>query len=116
LASTVVSSSQINLTWTDNSNNEAGFRLERCTGSGCTNFVEIAPLAANVTSYGDSGLAAQTTYRYRTSAFNAIGNSYYSNIADATTPSAPLPPPAAPSNLTSTAVSSSQINLSWADN
>jgi hypothetical protein len=38
LVATAVSSSQINLTWTDNSNNETGFKIERCIGSGCTSF------------------------------------------------------------------------------
>jgi hypothetical protein len=47
-------------------------------------------------------------------ASNSAGNSAYSNIASATT--APPPPPAAPSGLTATAVSSSQINLTWVDN
>ncbi|HWQ31255.1 MAG TPA: hypothetical protein VNQ79_00105, partial [Blastocatellia bacterium] len=42
LTATAASSSQINLAWTDNANNEDGFKIERCQGSGCTNFAEIA--------------------------------------------------------------------------
>ena len=114
LSATAVSSTQINLSWTDNSNNEDGFRIERCEDAGCSNFVEIATVAAGITSYNNTGLVASTTYRYQVRAFNAGGNSPYSNISQATTQ--PPPAPAAPSSLTATAASSTQINLSWTDN
>ncbi len=113
LTATTASSSQINLKWTDNATTEDGFRIERCLGTGCTNFAQIAQLAANATVYNSTGLAAATTYAYRVRAYNAVGNSTYSNTAEATTkPSIPV----APSSLAATAVSSSQINLTWADN
>lgn len=41
LSANAVSSSQINLSWTDNSNNETGFRIERKSGGGY--FSETAP-------------------------------------------------------------------------
>ena len=82
----VVSKSQINLSWTDNADNETGFRIERCKGSTCTNFALIATVGANVTTYANTKLTASTTYRYRVYAYNASGNSGYSNIATATTP------------------------------
>ena len=85
LAATAVSKSQINLTWTDNATNETGFKIERCKGSTCTNFTQIATVGANVTSYSNTGLSANTTYRFRVRAYNASGNSAYSNIASATT-------------------------------
>jgi hypothetical protein len=112
LTATPFNASEIDLTWSDNSNNEAGFKIERCTGSACTNFVQIATVGANVTSYSNTGLSASTTYTYRVRAYNAGGDSDYSNAASATTPT----PPAAPSNLTAKAVSRSQINLAWTDN
>jgi hypothetical protein len=76
-----VSASQINLSWTDNSGNETGFKIERCQGNNCTNFVEITQVAAGTTSYADGGLASNTFYRYRVRASNAAGDSAYSNIA-----------------------------------
>lgn len=87
LIATPVSTTQINLVWTDNSNNETGFTIERCTGNGCTNFAPVpqSPVGADVTTFSDSGLVANTRYRYRVRAFNAIGNSAYSNIAQART-------------------------------
>jgi predicted phage tail protein len=115
LTATAVSSSQINLAWTDNSINEDGFKIERCQNAGCSNFAQVAQVGANVTTYNDTGLTASTTYGYRVRAFNLGGNSAYSNTAQATTQIAQTVP-AAPSNLVATAVSTSQINLSWTDN
>ena len=42
LKATAVSSSQINLTWVDSGTTEQGFKIERCTGAGCSNFAQIA--------------------------------------------------------------------------
>lgn len=115
LTATAVSSSQINLAWTDNANNETGFKIERCQNAGCSNFAEIATVGANVTTYSNTGLTASTSYSYRVRATNLGGDSAYSNTASATTP-ATSTVPAAPSNLTATVISISQINLSWTDN
>ena len=115
LAATAVSSSQINLTWTDHATNEDGFKIERYQGSNCTSFAQIATVGANVTSYLDKGLLASTSYTYQVRAYKAGGNSDPSNTVSATTLAAPALP-ASPSNLTATAVSRSQINLLWADN
>jgi len=86
LTATPVAATQVNLVWRDNSTNEQGFRIERCSGNNCTNFVQIAQVGANVTSFANTGLTGNTRYRYRVRAFNATGNSAYSNIADARTP------------------------------
>ncbi len=115
LTATAVSSSQINLTWVDNATDETGFKIERCSGAGCSNFAVIATVGANVTSYSNTGLSASTNYSYRVRAYNAGGDSDYSNTASAVTQAAPALP-AAPANLTATAISRSQINLSWTDN
>ncbi len=85
LAAAVMSKSRIDLSWTDNASNETGFRIERCKGSTCTNFTQIASVGANVTSYSNTGLNANTTYKYRVRAYNASGNSGYSNTVTATT-------------------------------
>jgi subtilisin family serine protease len=85
LAATVVSKSQINLTWTDNANNETGYRIERCKGATCTNFTQIATVGPGVTTFANTGLQANTSYRYRVRGYNASGNSAYSNIAGAKT-------------------------------
>ena len=84
LTATAVSSSRIDLSWADNSNNEEGFRIESCQGSGCTNFAQIATVGANVQTYSNTGLTAGVTYTYRVRAYNSGGSSTYSNTANAT--------------------------------
>ena len=116
LAAAAVSTSQINLSWTDNATTEDGFRIERCAGAGCTGFAEIATVGANVVSYQNTGLTASTSYSYRVRAYNAGGTSTYTNTATALTSTPPPAPPAAPTSLAAAAVSTSQINLSWTDN
>jgi len=85
LVATTFSTTQINLSWTDNSGDETGFRIERCTGAGCTNFAQVAEVGSNVTTFANTGLTKNTTYTYRVRAFNAGGNSAYSNVASAKT-------------------------------
>jgi len=81
-----VSPTQINLSWQDNSNNETGFSIERCQGNNCSNFAQIATVGANVTTFPNTGLNNNTWYRYRVRAFNASGNSAYSNVIAVKTP------------------------------
>ncbi len=115
LTASSVSASQINLSWASSTDNVGvtGYRLERCQGSVCTNFTQIA--TSTSVNYSDTGLAGGTTYRYRVRATDAAGNlSSYSNIASATTTTAAdTTPPTAPSNLSASAPSASQINLAW---
>lgn len=90
LTATEDGSSEIDLAWTDNSPNEAGFKIERRTGSGGT-WSEIHTTAANATSYSDTGLSANTTYFYRVRSYITEGNSNYS--AEASDSTGPPPPP-----------------------
>ncbi len=115
LTAAAASNSQINLSWIDNSTIESGFAVERCTGAGCTNFAEIAETGPDAQGYSNTGLAANTTYRYRVRAFNDSGDSGYTNETQATT-TVSSTKPAAPSGLSATAVSVNQINLVWVDN
>jgi PKD repeat protein len=86
LLASALSKTQISLSWTDNSANETGFRIERCAGANCTNFIEITTVGANIKNYTNTGLKRNTTYRYRVRAFNSAGSSAYSNTATAATP------------------------------
>ena len=111
---TAISSSKINLSWIDNSDNEDNFIIERSL-SGTSNWSQIASLTAESTTYSNTGLSSNTTYYYRVKAVNSAGSSNWSNTANATTNEEAIIP-SAPSSLLATAISSSKINLSWADN
>jgi hypothetical protein len=101
------------LTWNDNSSDELGFSIER--GLTSSTMSVIATTSADMTSYNDTPVSPNTTYYYRVRAFNAAGNSGYSNVAIVTTP--PGQPPADPSNLILTAITSTPaVLLDWSDN
>jgi hypothetical protein len=84
LAATALSNGSVSLTWSDNSNNEAQFIIERKTDAG--SFMGIAETAANVTNYTDSNTSPGTVYTYRVAAVNNYGTSDYSGAASVTTP------------------------------
>jgi hypothetical protein len=75
--------SQIGLSWADNSTNESGFKIEQSTDG--VDFTQIATVGANVTRYTATRLAASTPYTFRVRAFNAAGDSDYSEPVSATT-------------------------------
>jgi hypothetical protein len=88
------------------------FTIERSADG--IEFTQIDVVGAGVTAYSDIGLVAAKTYYYQVRAHNSVGSSDYSNTAHAATQAAPTLP-AAPSNLSATAVSRSQINLTRTD-
>ena len=114
IAATAISYNQIKLNWTDNSNNETGFEIYR--GNSVTGPWQGAyTTKANITAYNDSALTPNTHYFYKIQAINQFGSSGFSPQTkfDSATTFALPPAPSAPSNLTATTVSSSQINLHW---
>lgn len=115
LVPAVVSSTQINLSWTDNSDNEEGYNLERKTGFGGT-YSQVETIGVGTTSYQDSGLDCNTEYYYRISAYNCAGSSTFPNEVSATTSICPVTAPTAPSSLSVTATYARAIDLSWIDN
>lgn len=83
LAASAPSSAQVNLVWSDNSNNETGFKVERKTGASGS-WAQIA--TTTLAGYTDTTVAAGTQYVYRVRATNAAGDSAYSNEAPVTPP------------------------------
>jgi hypothetical protein len=115
LVASAAGSSQSNLTWGASTDNVGvtGYGVERCQGTGCTDFVQVSTVTG--TSASDTGLVALTSYNYRVRATDAAGNlGAYSNTATVTTPAPDVTPPTAPSALTAAVVGTGQINLSWA--
>ena len=74
----------VNLSWTDNSNNETNFEIERSTTGISGTYTSLATVGANVTSYGDGTVTISNEYCYRVRAINSFGNSAYSDPACAT--------------------------------
>jgi titin len=111
LAGTGVSTTQIDLTWWDNSSEETSFRVER-SPDGSTGWTEIATLGADVESYQDSGLSCGTSYHYRVRGYRSGDGTYtgYSNVEVTATHLC------APTNLSAWATSHSQIAMDWQDN
>jgi PKD repeat protein len=68
---------QLNLTWTDNSDNEDGFKVERSADG--TSWAQIGTVGAGVTAFSDTTVALGNFYFYRVRAFNGGGDSDYSN-------------------------------------
>lgn len=85
LASAVVSSEQIDLSWTDGSANELSFGVERREGL-TGDFSEIDTASRDETTFSDETAEASTVYCYQVRAINPWGESTYSNVACATTP------------------------------
>ena len=115
LIATSPSSTTIDLSWiasTETGGTVNQYNVQRCAAASCTNFVEIG--TSSGTTYNDTGLTNGTSYTYRLQAVDAQDNvSPYSNLASATAATPDTQPPTAPSNLTATAASTSQINLTW---
>jgi titin len=110
LAGATVSPTQVNLTWTDNGENETAYIVERCDGTGCGAFVAIDSLAADVEAYQDATIAIDTAYVYRVRASNAAGASGYAAEITVSTYR-----PATPAALAATPISATRVDLSWTD-
>ena len=84
LVATTASRTEINLSWTDNAANETGYLIERSSPN-ANEFIQIAILGADATTYSSTGLKSNRVYYYRVRATNAVGHSPYSNTASART-------------------------------
>jgi 1,4-alpha-glucan branching enzyme len=117
LGATALSGNQIKIDWTDNSNIEIGYRIERSTNANFspTNTVTlVTTTAANATTFTNSGLTSQTQYFYRVVAVGQ-GGERVSAIVNATTLNGPAN---APSNVTATPnnPSGTQVQIVWQNN
>lgn len=112
LAVTIISASQIDLSWTDNADNENGFKIERKAEAGI--FAEIATVPANTTAYSDLSIAKNTAYTYRLRAFNSVGAS--NNFSNEVSVTSIDEAPQAVTSLKAVALSHDRIRIEWSDN
>ncbi len=110
LTATAANTTQVNLTWTDNTSSEDGFNIYRCAGTGCSDYILITTKTANTTSHSDNTVCKGATYRYKITSYKSDAwETGFSNEVTVTTQT-----PATPT-LTGTKISETQINLSWTD-
>jgi hypothetical protein len=81
LTATPNGTKRIDLSWTDNSTGETGFRIERSPNN--TKFSQVATVGPGVTTYANTGLRRGKLYYYRVRANGSPANSAYSNTASA---------------------------------
>ncbi|MHC4445748.1 MAG: SGNH/GDSL hydrolase family protein [Planctomycetota bacterium] len=84
LIAATVAAREIQLNWTDNSDNEIYFKIERSLND-TSNWTQIDTVRTNVTSYIETNLPLHTSFYYRVRAYNYLGDSSYSNETTANT-------------------------------
>lgn len=106
LTGETISTTAIRLQWTDRSNNETKFKIERKLASGT--FAVIGTTAKDIATYNDTGLSPGTAYIYRVYSYNPAGNSttYSNEISLTTTALLPTITTTAATSITTTSASS----------
>jgi fibronectin type 3 domain-containing protein len=115
LTATAANSAQVNLAWSASSN-ATSYKIYR-NGSSTALATVAAPAGSGIppTTYTDAAVSADTTYSYTVTALNAAGTeSAKSASVSVTTPkAADTTPPSVPTNLHSTATTTTSIALAW---
>src|SRR5205814_809771 len=112
LTATSAGGTQIDLAWTASTDNVAvtGYQVERCQGTGCSSFVQIA--APTDASYRHTDLTPLAPSSYRVRATDAPATFLHDALPiSAATPDTVAP--SAPTSLTATSAGGTQINLAW---
>jgi C1A family cysteine protease len=108
LTATSASAGSVNLLWKAGTGPITAYGVEARSGTGA--YVQIVAVGPTTLSYVSSGLSSGTAYTYRVRSLAAMSVSGYSNEATATTAKSSI---GAPTSLTATVASWSQINLAW---
>jgi len=111
LNASYVSVNRVELEWTDMSDNESGFEIQKAVGDDV--FAKVTDVNTDITSFTDYTVGENTEYAYRVRAFNSDGYSAFSNIIELVTPLKETPD--APKDLAASFVGSKQIDLEWID-
>jgi len=112
LQAVALSTTEILITWVDNSTNEDAFIVE-AREANQQNFTEVCRTNPNIRSFTLSGCTPCHTYFFRVFAYNSSGNSDYSEVVSVSTPDLP---PFAPSNLRYNNLTLNSVELIWSDN
>ena len=110
LAASTPAGGGIGLAWSDNSNAESGYEVQRARSD--LQFASLATVGANATTYHDASVSPDVRYWYRVRALRDLGYSAFSNWADAVVASAA---PAAPTDIRVLPMSSTEVYVDWRD-
>ena len=110
LIAAIESETSVRLDWTDNSDTETGFRIER-KAIWENDWTSLASLGTNTNSYVDNTVNLGEAYLYRVVAFDAADDGARSNEAQVQ-----IAPPADPTELAVDPYNSDTLTLSWDDN
>jgi len=113
LIASAVSPTQINLRWTDNSNNEEGFVVFRKKAGDQEPFVGAQVVSANLTQFKNYYLKDETTYQFYVAAYNSSGYSTGTSVITVTTLKIPLKPP---TDLSARSDAPTQVAINWTPN
>ena len=97
LVAVVIGFCQVILAWAEceAGSGGLGFRIQRAVcNSPCKQFVEIGKVGPHVAAFRDGSVDPLTTYQYRVHAWNASGDSPFSNVVEVTPPQSETEPPA----------------------
>jgi len=83
-SASAVSSARVRLAWSDASDDESGFRIERSDGGGA--WAPLASAGANESAFDDTSVSPNSTYSYRLAAYNGAGLSGWVETNTVTTP------------------------------
>ena len=115
LSASADSLNRVTVAWSDNSDDETGFKLARSSNG--VDYSQIATLGAGTTSFSESGLATGATYYYKVRAYNSAGNSDYSNVDSVTIEDDSTGTvPDQPSNVAVANNGNGTATLTWRDN
>jgi hypothetical protein len=106
----------VKVRWSDNSNNEDGFLIERALSSDTLRWEVVGQVTQNVRTFYDYWIILNRLYHYRVYAYNQNGYSGYSNIDTAQTYGDTTFIPATPSNLRVLKTTLTTISIRWDDN
>lgn len=111
ISANALSTSEIELAWSDSQSSLDGFRVQRRDGADGS-WYRIKTVSGATFGFTNTSLNPDQSYSYRVQAFNVAGESTYSNTLSATTESsAPNPP----DNLNGWATSNRRVALNWSD-
>lgn len=115
LQGSALSPTSVRLTWRDNSRVESGFQIQR-KSTQSPFFFDHVEAGRNATSFVDTNVSAGWSTDYRVRAFNAAGESSFSDPVTVVTPALPSSGPDAASNLEAETVFRTAVHLTWTDN